>query len=170
MAKRIALITGGMGGLGQTISTKMHEVDDTVVVTYSPGNQQAGRLARGHEESRLRLSRLRGRCRRTLAHVSAPWSESTKRIGPIDVLVNNAGITRDMTFSEDDKSGLGRGHPHQPGLGLQHDKAGLRRNGGARLGTHHQRLLHQRAEGCVRPDELLRRQGWHARIHQGARA
>ncbi len=41
MAKRIALITGGMGGLGQTISTKMHEAEDTVVVTYSPGDARA---------------------------------------------------------------------------------------------------------------------------------
>ena len=39
MAKqRIAVVTGGMGGLGETISTKMAEAGYRVVVTYSPAN------------------------------------------------------------------------------------------------------------------------------------
>ena len=41
MAKRVALITGGMGGLGETISTKMADAGYTVVVTYSPSNTTA---------------------------------------------------------------------------------------------------------------------------------
>ena len=39
MAKqRIAVVTGGMGGLGETISTKMADAGYRVVVTYSPAN------------------------------------------------------------------------------------------------------------------------------------
>jgi acetoacetyl-CoA reductase len=38
---RIALITGGMGGLGESISTKMHDAGFRVVVTHSPGNKNA---------------------------------------------------------------------------------------------------------------------------------
>ena len=97
MAKRIALITGGMGGLGQTISTKMHEVDDTVVVTYSPGNQNAaawladmksqGYDFHGYEVDVADFNS----CQRAVERIH-------NEIGPIDVLVNNAGITRDMTF------------------------------------------------------------------------
>ena len=41
MAKRVALITGGMGGLGEIISTKMADAGYTVVVTYSPSNTTA---------------------------------------------------------------------------------------------------------------------------------
>jgi NAD(P)-dependent dehydrogenase (short-subunit alcohol dehydrogenase family) len=41
MAKHIALITGGMGGLGESISTKMHDAGFNVVVTHSPGNKNA---------------------------------------------------------------------------------------------------------------------------------
>ena len=41
MAQRIAVITGGMGGLGESISTKMHDAGYKVVVTYSPGNATA---------------------------------------------------------------------------------------------------------------------------------
>ncbi len=97
MAKRIALITGGMGGLGQTISTKMHEVDDTVVVTYSPGNRQAdawlaemksqGYDFHGYEVDVADFDS----CQRAVERIR-------NEIGPVDVLVNNAGITRDMTF------------------------------------------------------------------------
>ena len=36
--KRVVMVTGGMGGLGETISTKMVDAGYTVVVTYSPGN------------------------------------------------------------------------------------------------------------------------------------
>ena len=38
---RVALITGGMGGLGESISTKMHTAGYRVVVTHSPGNTRA---------------------------------------------------------------------------------------------------------------------------------
>ncbi|MBI2316979.1 MAG: SDR family NAD(P)-dependent oxidoreductase, partial [Betaproteobacteria bacterium] len=38
---RIALITGGMGGLGETISTKMADAGYRVAVTYSPSNKIA---------------------------------------------------------------------------------------------------------------------------------
>ena len=36
---RVVLVTGGMGGLGETISTKMADAGYRVVVTYSPGNK-----------------------------------------------------------------------------------------------------------------------------------
>ena len=38
MAQRIAVVTGGMGGLGESISTKMADAGYKVVVTYSPSN------------------------------------------------------------------------------------------------------------------------------------
>ena len=38
MAQRIALVTGGMGGLGEAICIKLEKMGIKVVVTYSPGN------------------------------------------------------------------------------------------------------------------------------------
>jgi NAD(P)-dependent dehydrogenase (short-subunit alcohol dehydrogenase family) len=39
--KRIALVTGGMGGLGEAICIKLAKLGDTVATTYSPGNTKA---------------------------------------------------------------------------------------------------------------------------------
>ena len=36
--QRVVLVTGGMGGLGETISTKMVDAGYKLAVTYSPGN------------------------------------------------------------------------------------------------------------------------------------
>ena len=36
--QKIAVVTGGMGGLGESISTKMADAGYKVVVTYSPSN------------------------------------------------------------------------------------------------------------------------------------
>ena len=38
MAKQLALVTGGMGGLGEAISVKLFDAGYTVVVSYSPNN------------------------------------------------------------------------------------------------------------------------------------
>jgi acetoacetyl-CoA reductase len=43
MTKRVALITGGMGGLGETISTKMADAGYTVAVTFSPSNKTSAK-------------------------------------------------------------------------------------------------------------------------------
>ena len=51
---RVVLVTGGMGGLGEVISTKMSAAGYRVAVTYSPGNTKhaewvADMKARGHD-------------------------------------------------------------------------------------------------------------------------
>src|SRR4051794_19392041 len=44
MTARTAVVTGGTGGLGETISTKLHDKGYTVVVTHSPGNKRIKEL------------------------------------------------------------------------------------------------------------------------------
>jgi acetoacetyl-CoA reductase len=97
MDKRIALITGGMGGLGESISTKMHDAGFRVVVTHSPGNKGAAQWVadhkgRGYEFAAYGVDVVDyDSCRECVAKVQSA-------VGPVDILVNNAGITRDMTF------------------------------------------------------------------------
>ena len=99
---RVVLVTGGMGGLGETISTKMADAGYRVVVTYSPSNTKstewlAGMKANGYDILAVPCDVAdMDSCTRAVAEVQA-------KVGAVDVLVNNAGITRDMTFKKMDK-------------------------------------------------------------------
>ena len=102
-AARWSLVTGGMGGLGETIATKMVDAGYKVVVTYSPGNTKHKEWVAGMKEQRLRHPRRAVRRRRHRLVRRAPSARCRARSGAIDILVNNAGITRDMTFKKMDK-------------------------------------------------------------------
>jgi len=100
--KRIALVTGGMGGLGEAICVKLAALGYTVVTTYSPANTNAERW--------LREMRERGYHFHGFPCDVADWDSCvacvkriTDEVGAVDVLVNNAGITRDMTFRKMDR-------------------------------------------------------------------
>jgi acetoacetyl-CoA reductase len=104
--KRIALVTGGMGGLGEAICLKLTELGYTVVTTYSPSNINADKW--------LREMRERGYPFHAFACDVSDWDSCvacvkhiTDEVGPVDVLVNNAGITRDMTFRKMDRVNWG---------------------------------------------------------------
>jgi acetoacetyl-CoA reductase len=96
---RVAVITGGMGGLGDSISTKMLAAGYQVVVTHSPGNTKAKEWISGHKTSGREFSAYPvdvadfDSCKECVARI-------TKDVGPVDILVNNAGITRDTTFKK----------------------------------------------------------------------
>ncbi|WP_321880344.1 acetoacetyl-CoA reductase [Paraburkholderia bannensis] len=102
MTKRIALVTGGMGGLGEAISVRLHDAGYKVVVTHSPDNagakdwlarqQDAGRDFRAYSIDVADYDS----CQRGAKKIQS-------EIGPVDILINNAGITRDMTFRKLDK-------------------------------------------------------------------
>jgi acetoacetyl-CoA reductase len=103
MAKqRVVLVTGGMGGLGETISTKMADAGYRVAVTFSPSNLKhaewvAGMKTKGYDILAVPCDVADfGSCANAAAAVVA-------KLGAVDVLVNNAGITRDMTFKKMDK-------------------------------------------------------------------
>jgi len=99
MTQRIALITGGMGGLGESISTKMHDAGYSVVVTHSPGNANAGDWVKQMKAKNYNFHAYAAdvadfdSCQQAVAKIRS-------EIGPVDILVNNAGITRDMTFKK----------------------------------------------------------------------
>jgi acetoacetyl-CoA reductase len=99
MTQRTALITGGMGGLGETISTKMHDAGYRVVVTRSPGNNNAENWladmkARGYQVAAFPIDVSDyDSCELGVSNIH-------REIGPIDILINNAGITKDRSFKK----------------------------------------------------------------------
>jgi acetoacetyl-CoA reductase len=99
MAQRLALVTGGMGGIGESICTKLADAGAKVALTYSP--HRSG-MAEWLDAMKTRGYTLHAfevdvgdfdSCQRMVAKVQG-------ELGPIDILVNNAGITRDMTFKK----------------------------------------------------------------------
>ncbi|CAB3809523.1 Acetoacetyl-CoA reductase [Paraburkholderia caffeinitolerans] len=102
MTKRIALVTGGMGGLGEAISVRLYDAGYKVVVTHSPDNAGAKDwLARMQETGRefhaysIDVADYDS-CQRGALKIK-------NEVGPVDILINNAGITRDVTFKKMDK-------------------------------------------------------------------
>ncbi|MBI2305701.1 MAG: acetoacetyl-CoA reductase [Rhodocyclales bacterium] len=94
---RVALVTGGMGGLGEAICIKLAALGHKVVATHSPGNAKAkewlatmNNMGYGFKAYPCDVADFDS-CKECVDTV-------TKEVGPVDVLVNNAGITRDMTF------------------------------------------------------------------------
>jgi acetoacetyl-CoA reductase len=95
--RRVALVTGGMGGIGTAISKRLASAGHIVIAGCGPGSPRRERWlaemrAAGHDvycaEGNV------GDWESTRAAIAGARAEA----GEIDVLVNNAGITRDCTF------------------------------------------------------------------------
>jgi acetoacetyl-CoA reductase len=86
-----------MGGIGEAISIRLHDVGHAVVVTYSPSNSGADDWLARMEASGRQFRAYPvdvadyDSCQRCAAQIQA-------EVGPIDILVNNAGITRDAVL------------------------------------------------------------------------
>ncbi|NBR31542.1 MAG: acetoacetyl-CoA reductase [Sphingomonadaceae bacterium] len=89
---RIAIVTGGTRGIGAAISQKLQAMGMTVVANYAGNAQKAKAFeeATGIPTYQWDVGD-HAACLAGCAQVEAD-------IGPIDVLVNNAGITRDGTL------------------------------------------------------------------------
>jgi acetoacetyl-CoA reductase len=97
MGQRIALVTGGMGGLGEAICMKLARMGIKVVVTYSPSNKKHDEWIQEMESRDYHFHAYP--CDVADCDGCAKMVEQiTREVGPIDILINNAGITRDMTF------------------------------------------------------------------------
>lgn len=89
---RIALVTGGTRGIGEAISLALKQAGYTVVANYS-GNEEAAKDF--HKKTGIPTYRFDvGNFEDCQAAIRKIESE----VGPIEILVNNAGITRDATL------------------------------------------------------------------------
>ena len=89
---RSVLVTGGNRGIGRAIAQSFSDAGDNVAITYRSGEPPAGFLA--------------VKCDITDPDaVEAAFTEIEAAQGPVEVLVANAGVTRDtllLRMSEDD--------------------------------------------------------------------
>lgn len=89
---RVALVTGGTRGIGAAIAIALKNAGREVVANYA-GNEHAAREfeeSTGIKAMKFDVSNYE--------EVEAAVAEIEKDVGPIEILVNNAGITRDGTM------------------------------------------------------------------------
>src|SRR3989344_4169193 len=95
--KRVALVTGAMGGLGTAICQALAKEGFVVVANCLPGEPTKDVWLKQAAKDGLVFSVVEGdvsdfaSCERMVAEVE-------QTVGPVDVLVNNAGITRDGRY------------------------------------------------------------------------
>jgi acetoacetyl-CoA reductase len=96
MSKKVAYVTGGMGGIGTAICQRLHKLGFTVIAGCGPTRDFKKWI---DEQKALGFTFYA-----SVGNVSS-WESTVEAFtkakadhGPIDVLVNNAGITRDRMF------------------------------------------------------------------------
>ena len=98
MTRKLAYVTGGMGGIGTTMCQRLHRDGFTVIAGCGPKRDHVKWLGEQRE--------LGFTFEASVGNVG-DWDSTVAAFqavkaahGPIDVLVNNAGITRDGLFSK----------------------------------------------------------------------
>ena len=92
---KVALITGGTRGIGKEIAYTLAEENYDIIINYRTENEELMKLKKEIEQKQVRCLLLKGDvsnfedCKKLV-------EEATNRMNHIDVLVNNAGITKDM--------------------------------------------------------------------------
>src|SRR3954451_13031921 len=95
---RVAIVTGGTRGIGEAISIALKDMGMKVAANYA-GNEERAR----EFSDRTGIASYKwdvadfDACSEGVAKVEA-------ELGPVDVLVNNAGITRDATMKRMDQA------------------------------------------------------------------
>ncbi len=101
MSKRIALVTGGTGGIGSAICERLASENYQVVATYSSPEKKA------QAEAWQAELKEKGADAEIVCMNVGDWEscvqaaqEIKSRFGAVDVVVNNAGITRDAVMKK----------------------------------------------------------------------
>ena len=96
MTSRVALVTGGTGGIGTAIVKRLAAMGHRVATNYR-NEEKARAWQQKMQAEGVDVTIVKGDVT-SPEEAEAMVREVEARLGPIDILVNNAGITRDGTF------------------------------------------------------------------------
>ena len=96
MQSRVALVTGGTGGIGTAIVKKLADMGHRVATNYR-SEEKAKAWQERMKADGYDVTLVKGDVT-SPEEAQAMVSEIERKLGPVEILVNNAGITRDGTF------------------------------------------------------------------------
>ena len=100
--KRVALITGSTGGIGTALCKKLYEEGCRVVGNFRC-SEKARALQNTLQEMGCEIDMVQGDVA-DFDSVGQMVQTVEREIGPVDILINNAGIARDSRFAKMEKS------------------------------------------------------------------
>jgi len=97
MAQRIAYVTGGMGGIGTSICQRLSKGGFKVIAGCGPNSPRKDRWIGEQKALGYEFIASEGNVS-DWESTKAAFEKVKAEVGRVDVLVNNAGITRDSVF------------------------------------------------------------------------
>ncbi len=99
LTNKVALVTGGSRGIGAAIAKRLAADGANVAITYTKGEDAAASVVKEIEQSGGKAMAIRADAADAGA-VKAAVEKTVATLGPLDVLVNNAGVAIPKTFEE----------------------------------------------------------------------
>ena len=95
---KVALITGGTRGIGKEIAYTLAEENYDIIINYRTENDELKQLKNEIESKKVKCLTVQGDVT-NFEDCKQMIESAIKEFGKIDVLVNNAGITKDMLLA-----------------------------------------------------------------------
>jgi len=97
MIKKVAIVTGGSRGIGKAIVFQLIEDGAKVVFTYVKSDEAASEILDDVKQKNGEIVAVKADVR-DYAEAHRVVTETVKRFGTVDILINNAGITKDKAL------------------------------------------------------------------------
>ena len=97
MVERVAFVTGGLGGIGTAICKRLAASGNKVVANCLPGYDKKEEWLSSMRAQGFTVHAAEGNVEE-FDSCADMFYRITSIIGPVDILINNAGITRDGVF------------------------------------------------------------------------
>ena len=140
---RVVLVTGSSRGIGLAIAHRFAELGDHVAVTYNSSPPPEGLFGVKCDVT-------------STEEIDAAFTAIEEHFGsPVEILVSNAGITRDTFFaSSDGRRRLRRRHRCQSHRSIPSLKTGSATNGSSKKRSHHLCVIGSWTTRCRRTSKL----------------